>query len=124
MRLIIYTGLFGMLAAFLRISVQRRGGASIHPSGGQGSGAEGSLDLWAQEVGGSEGSTCRAAARVRQAVLAEGQGQMGQRQVVGSAYIRGELASAWHGGRGQVRLADDGQVSEDCSLSSLYAEFF
>lgn len=72
-------------------------GASIHPSGGQGSG-RGSLDLWAQEVGGSEGSTCRAATRVRQAVLAEGQGQMGQRQAVGSAYIRGELASAWHGG--------------------------
>lgn len=97
MTLIIYTGLFGMLAAFLRISVQRRG--CLHPSlRWPGLWGRGSLDPWAQEVGGSEGSTCRAATRVRQAVLAEGQGQMGQQQAVGSAYIRGELASAWHGG--------------------------
>ena len=77
----------------------RSEGASTHPSGGRDSGAEGAWTLWAQEVGGGgEDSTCRAATRATQAVLAEGQSQTGQRQAVGSASVHGELASVWPGG--------------------------
>lgn len=90
MRLITYTG-------HSCASLVRGEGASTHPSGGRGSGAEGAWTQWAQEVAGGEGSTGRAATRARQAVPAEGPSQMGQRQAVGSASVHGELASVWHG---------------------------
>lgn len=84
--------------AFLHVNVQKRG--CLYPSlRWPGLWGGGSLDpVGTGGGGGGEDSTCRAATRATQAVLAEGQSQTGQRQAVGSASVHGELASVWPGG--------------------------